>query len=167
LGRGKNKRGSDILLYLTNYLNPMYKANEIVLVEDNESDAELTIRALTKSKICNQLIHLRDGEEALEYLFGNGRFNGRNVNDTPKLVLLDLKMPKVGGLEVLAKIKSDPRTNMIPVVVLTSSKEDKDIFEGYRLGVNSYIVKPVGFDNFAKAVAEMGFYWLLVNQAPK
>lgn len=145
----------------------MSKENEIVLVEDNESDAELTIRALKKNNILNKLIHLNDGEEALEYVFATGKYSERNINDLPKVILLDLKMPKVGGLEVLKKIKSDDRLKIIPVIVLTSSKEDKDIIEGYKLGVNSYIVKPVGFENFVKAVSEIGLYWLLLNQPPK
>lgn len=145
----------------------MNEKSEIVLVEDNESDAELTIRALKKNNIVNKLIHLHDGEEALEYVFATGKYSERNINDLPKVILLDLKMPKVGGLEVLKKIKSDDRTKIIPVIILTSSKEDKDIIEGYKLGVNSYIVKPVGFENFAKAISEIGLYWLLLNQPPK
>lgn len=145
----------------------MNEKNEIILVEDNPSDAELTIRALRKNNIINGLLHLQDGEEALEYVFGTGRYEGRNVADLPKVILLDLKMPKISGLQVLEKIKSDERTRIIPVVLLTSSKEDNDIKEGYKLGVNSYIVKPVGFDNFVKAVSDVGLYWLLVNQPPK
>lgn len=145
----------------------MSEKNEIVLVEDNESDAELTIRAFKKNNILNKLIHLQDGQEALEYIFATGKYSERNINELPKVILLDLKMPKVGGLEVLKKIKSDDRTKIIPVIILTSSKEDKDIIEGYKLGVNSYIVKPVGFENFAKAVSEIGLYWLLLNQPPK
>lgn len=145
----------------------MNKENEIVLIEDNASDAELTIRGLKKHNILNDLIHLKDGEEALEYIFATGRYAGRNIEQLPKVILLDLKMPKVGGLEVLKKIKSDERTKMIPVIILTSSKEDKDIEEGYKLGVNSHIVKPVEFENFTKAVSDIGFYWLLLNQPPK
>lgn len=145
----------------------MFERIEILLVEDNESDAELTIRALRKNNIANKLIHLKNGEEALEYIFGTGKFAGRSVAEIPRVILLDLKMPKVGGLEVLRKIKSDERTNMIPVVVLTSSNEDKDIVEGYKLGVNSYIVKPVAFENFAKTISEIGMYWLLTNQPPR
>jgi len=145
----------------------MMEKIEILLVEDNPSDAELTIRALKKSNIVNRLVHLKDGEEALEYLFATGKFSDRNVSELPKVILLDLKMPKVGGLEVLKQIKSDSRTSMIPVVVLTSSNEDRDVVEGYKLGVNSYIVKPVEFENFAKTVSEIGMYWLLVNQPPR
>lgn len=145
----------------------MNEKKEIVLVEDSESDAELTIRALKKNNITNKLIHLQDGEEALEYFFATGKYSERNINDLPKVILLDLKMPKVGGLEVLKKIKSDDRLKIIPVIVLTSSKEDKDIIEGYKLGVNSYIVKPVGFENFVKAVSEIGLYWSLLNQPPQ
>lgn len=140
---------------------------DILLVEDNPSDAELTIRALRKNSIINKLLHLQDGEEALEYIFATGKYTGRNIDEIPKVILLDVKMPKISGLEVLKKIKSDERTRIIPVVLLTSSKEDNDIQEGYKLGVNSYIVKPVDFDNFVKAVSDVGLYWLLVNQPPK
>jgi len=145
----------------------MMEKIEILLVEDNPSDAELTIRALKKSNIVNRLVHLKDGEEALEYIFATGRYSERTIAEIPKVILLDLKMPKVGGLEVLKQIKSDSRTSMIPVVVLTSSNEDRDVVEGYKLGVNSYIVKPVEFENFAKTVSEIGMYWLLVNQPPR
>lgn len=140
---------------------------DIVIVEDNSDDAEMAIRALRKNHLVNNILHLQDGEEALDYLFSTGVYEGRNIADVPKVVLLDLKMPKVDGLEVLKRMKSDERTKIIPVVLLTSSKQDKDIAEGYRLGVNSYIVKPVGFENFVKAVSEIGVYWLMVNQAPK
>jgi two-component system, response regulator len=140
---------------------------DILLVEDNASDAELTMRALKKNHIINTILHLQDGEEVLDYLFATGAYAGRKMDEIPKVVLLDLKMPKVDGLEVLKKIKTDERTKIIPVVLLTSSKEDKDIIEGYKLGVNSYIVKPVGFENFVKAVSEIGLYWLMLNQPPK
>lgn len=140
---------------------------DILLVEDNLSDAEMTIRALKKSNIINKLKHLRDGDEALDYLFAKGKFIHRNINDIPKVILLDLKMPKVSGLEVLKEIKNDSRTKMIPVVMLTSSKENRDILEGYKLGVNSYIVKPVDFNNFVNAITNLGLYWLLLNQPPK
>lgn len=139
---------------------------EILLVEDNSSDAELTIRALTKYNLANNLVHLKNGAEALDFLFAKGIYSGRNVHHTPKVILLDLKMPKVDGLEVLAKIRSDDRTRTVPVVVLTSSKEDPDIAASYALGVSSYIVKPVQFDSFSKAVSELGFYWLLLNHPP-
>ena len=137
---------------------------EILLVEDNLDDAELAISALRKKNLASALRHVEDGEEALEFLFGEGRFAGRNGVEQPKLVLLDLKMPKLSGLEVLKIIKSDKRTSKIPVVVLTSSKEEPDIQEAYALGANSYIVKPVTFDSFADIVSTVGFYWLLVNQ---
>lgn len=140
---------------------------DILLVEDNPSDAELTIRALKKIQVVNPLIHLQNGEEALDYIFCTGPFSGRRIEDIPRLVLLDLKMPKVDGLDVLKRIKSDERTKIIPVVLLTSSKEDKDIIDGYKLGVNSYIVKPVDFQGFVKAVSEVGLYWLLLNESPK
>jgi two-component system, response regulator len=138
---------------------------EILLIEDNPSDAELTIRALKKNHLSNSIIHMRDGVEAIEYLFGTGRFEGRNIAEKPRLILLDIKMPRVDGFEVLQKIKSEELTRKIPVVMLTSSKEDPDIERCYTLGVNSYIVKPVDFEAFHKAVSELGFYWLLLNQA--
>jgi CheY-like chemotaxis protein len=140
---------------------------EILLVEDNKNDAELAIRALRKNNISNKLIHLMDGAEALDFVFGTGSFKGRNIHQKPKVILLDLKMPKVGGIEVLKKIKANDNTKKIPVVVLTSSKEDPDIRTCYDLGANSYIVKPVEFDNFIKAISEVGLYWLLLNQAPE
>jgi two-component system, response regulator len=134
---------------------------EILLVEDNPDDAGLTIRALKKHNLANHLLHLSDGEEALAYLFSE------KMTSIPKVILLDLKMPKVDGIEVLRRIKTDEKRKVIPVVVLTSSKEERDIVESYKLGVNAYIVKPVDFDKFAKAIAEIGFFWLLLNQPPK
>lgn len=134
---------------------------EILLVEDNPTDAELTMRALKKNLISNSIVHVKDGAEALAYLF---REDGSPINMKPKVILLDLKLPKLSGSEVLARIKSDPTTKMIPVVVLTSSREDSDLQKCYDLGANSYIVKPVDFESFVKAVAELGFYWLLRNQ---
>ena len=139
---------------------------EILLVEDNMNDAELTMRSLIKHKIANEIIHLKDGAAAIDFLFGIGSYEGRDTDIKPKLILLDLKMPKVNGIEVLEKIKSDSNTQSIPVVVLTSSKEHPDIEKCYQLGVNSYIVKPVEFLNFSKAVTELGMYWLLLNQPP-
>lgn len=139
---------------------------EILLVEDNPSDAELTLRALKTNHLSNNVFHVKDGEEALEYLFGEHRHEGRNVEDTPKVVLLDLKLPKVDGIEVLNRLKADERTRGIPVVVLTSSREDSDLIKCYDLGVNSYIVKPVEFEAFVKAVTDLGFYWLLLNETP-
>ena len=139
-------------------------AIDILLCEDNPDDADLTIRALKKHGITNSLMHVKNGEEALNYIFGEGPYAGRTMTCLPKLIVLDLKMPKVDGLEVLRRLKSDARTTVIPVVLLTSSKEDKDIRESYELGVNSYIVKPVDFEGFVKAVSSLGFYWLLLNQ---
>jgi len=140
---------------------------DILLVEDNSDDAELTIHALKKHNMGNNLFHVTDGEEALEFIFATGQYAGkREVENAPKLVLLDIKMPKVNGIEVLQIIKSDPRTKNTPVVILTSSKEDPDIKQCYDLGANSYIVKPVNFDGFAKAIMNLGFYWLLLNQPP-
>lgn len=137
---------------------------EILLVEDNLDDAELTINALRKKNLISTITHVEDGEEALEFLFAEGRFAGRSSIEQPKLVLLDVKMPKLNGLEVLKIIKSDKRTSKIPVIMLTSSKEEPDIHEAYALGANSYIVKPVTFDSFADIVSTVGFYWLLINQ---
>lgn len=139
---------------------------EILLVEDNMNDAELTIRALNKNKIANQIVHLKDGASAIDFLFGKGEFEDRDINLKPKVILLDLKMPKLNGLEVLQKIKSVELTKKIPVVVLTSSKEDPDVEMAYSLGANSYIVKPVEFDGFTKAIVEIGLYWMILNQGP-
>ncbi len=135
------------------------QAVEILLVEDNPDDAELAIRALKKSNLANHLLHLQDGAEALEYLFNE-------KNSKPKLVLLDLKMPKVDGIEVLRQLKSNEKTKVIPVVMLTSSKEDRDIIESYQLGVNAYIVKPLNFEQFGQAVNQLGLFWMVLNQAP-
>ena len=139
---------------------------EILLVEDNPTDAELTIRALKKSNLANKLVWLKDGAEALDFLFANGAYSKLQVANCPKVIMLDLRLPKVDGMEVLRRVKYDERTKAIPVVVLTSSKENKDVAECYQLGVNSYISKPVEFDDFAKTVAELGLYWLLVNRPP-
>jgi two-component system response regulator len=142
-------------------------AVDILLVEDNPQDAELTIRALRKHNLANQLIAVEDGAEALEFIFCRGKYGDREIGHTPRVVLLDLKLPKVDGLEVLRALKQDERTRTIPVVVLTSSREDPDIKKAYALGANSYVVKPVDFDAFAEAVSNLGLYWLLVNQPPK
>jgi len=139
---------------------------EILLVEDNPNDVELTLDALRESKLANRIEVARDGAEALDFLFAQGSYSHRNVNHQPRLVLLDLKLPKITGLEVLAKMRADPRTRGIPVVVLTTSREERDIVESYMLGVNSYIVKPVDFEQFNEAVRQLGFYWLLLNQLP-
>ena len=140
---------------------------EILLVEDNLSDAEMTIRALKRNNLANSMLHVKDGAEALDFVFAMGAFASRRIENKPKVILLDLKMPKVDGIEVLQKIKGDERTMDIPVVVLTSSKEDPDIKQCYEHGVNSYVVKPVEFEDFHKAVAELGLYWLLINQPPQ
>ena len=143
------------------------KAAEILLIEDNLEDLELTQRALRKANLANHIHIARDGAEALEFLFCEGAHAARKIEDGPKVILLDLKLPKLDGLQVLKRIKSDPRTRTTPVVVLTSSKEQADVVESYQLGVNSYIVKPVNFERFAAAVQEIGMYWLLLNQPPK
>ncbi|MBK5214991.1 MAG: response regulator [Flavobacteriaceae bacterium] len=140
---------------------------EILLVEDSMSDAELTIRALKKNNLANKLVHLEDGQEALDFIFAEGNYSHRKITDTPKVILLDLKMPKINGIEVLQRIKSDERTKKTPVIVLTSSKEDPDIQECYRLGANSYVVKPVQFEKFLTAVSELGLFWMLINQPPQ
>ncbi len=144
-----------------------YSEVEILLVEDNPNDAELTIRALQKSNLANSIIHLKDGAEALDFLFCEGKYSGRDINRKPRAILLDLKMPKVSGIEVLREVKANELTRCIPVVVLTSSNEDPDVSLCYELGVNSYIVKPVGFENFLRAVSDLGMYWMLLNQPPK
>ena len=140
---------------------------ELLLVEDNPQDLEMALRALTKANLANHIQTARDGAEALEYIFCEGPFVERQIADGPKVILLDLKLPKVDGLDVLKRIKADPRTKMIPVVVLTSSKEQSDVIESYKLGVSSYIVKPVNFESFTAAVHQIGLYWLLHNQPPK
>ncbi|MFI5253003.1 MAG: response regulator [Bacteroidota bacterium] len=139
---------------------------EILVIEDNPYDSELTLRALKKNNLSNNVIVLSDGAQALDFLFAEGAYSNRSVERTPKLILLDLKLPKINGLEVLKRIKSDPRTQSTPVVVLSSSQEDRDIVESYKLGVNSYITKPVEFEKFFKAVSELGLYWVLYNQIP-
>ena len=143
------------------------EAVDILLVEDNPQDAELTIRALKKHNFANRLIVVEDGAEALDFIFCRGKYATRELNHRPKVVLLDLKLPKVSGLEVLSALKQDDRSRSIPVVIVTSSREDPDIKTAYGLGANSYVVKPVNFDAFAEAVSSLGLYWLLVNQPPK
>ncbi|MBB5032894.1 response regulator [Prosthecobacter vanneervenii] len=140
---------------------------EILLVEDSPEDLELTQRALRNANLGNHIHVARDGAEALDFIFCEGEYASRRIEDTPKLILLDLKLPKVDGLEVLERIKGDERTRLIPIVVLTSSKEQADVIKSYQLGVNSYIVKPVNFEGFTSAVQELGMYWLLINQPPK
>jgi two-component system response regulator len=139
---------------------------DILLVEDNASDAEMTIDALKKNNLANNLLHVKDGAAALDFIFSEGAYAGRDISCRPKVILLDLKMPKVNGKEVLQKIRADERTKTIPVVILTSSKEDPDIKICYALGANSYVVKPVEFDEFQKAVTSLGLYWMIVNQHP-
>jgi CheY-like chemotaxis protein len=139
---------------------------EILLVEDNSTDAELCIRALKRSNLANNLVWVKDGAEALDFLFATGAYADRDVMCPPKVVLLDLRLPKVDGMEVLRRVKEDERTRTIPIVVLTSSKEERDVAASYKVGVNSYISKPVEFDEFAKTVSDLGLYWLLVNRPP-
>jgi two-component system response regulator len=142
-------------------------AVEILLVEDSPEDLELALRALTKAHLANRIAVARDGLEAMEFIFCEGPHTTRRIEDTPKVILLDLKLPKIDGLEVLQRIKADTRTRHIPVVVLTSSKEQSDVLKSYHLGVSRYIVKPVNFESFTAAVQQIGMYWLLLNQPPK
>jgi len=146
-----------------------YDSVDILLVEDNQSDAELTVSALRNVNLANNLVHLNNGEEALDFIFARGKYSGGEADlfRIPKVVLLDLKMPKINGIEVLKKIRGNEKTKKIPVIILTSSREDPDIKACYPLGVNSYIVKPVEFENFVKAVSDLGLYWLLMNDVPQ
>lgn len=143
-----------------------YGRVEVLLIEDSPTDAELCTRALKKHKLANDLVWVKDGAEALDFLFARGSYSGRDMMYPPKLVLLDLRLPKVDGLEVLRQIRADERLKTLPVVILSSSKEDRDIAESYRLGANSYVSKPVEFQEFADAVAKLGLYWLLINRPP-
>jgi two-component system response regulator len=136
----------------------------ILLVEDNPDDEALTLRALRRANIANNVVVARDGVEALDYLFGTGAHVGRDVTDAPAVVMLDLKLPKIDGLEVLRRLRADERTRLTPVVILTSSREERDVVDGYRLGANSYIRKPVDFEHFSEAVRQLGLYWLLLNE---
>ena len=145
----------------------LLKENEILLVEDNDADVELTLLALRGGKLCNDIHVVRDGAEALDFLFARGAYANRGGAPLPKLVLLDLKLPKVDGLEVLRQIKQDARTRVIPVVILTASREENDLLNGYKLGTNSYIQKPVDFTKFRETVKQLGLYWLVVNQVPE
>jgi two-component system response regulator len=142
----------------------MNRGIEILLVEDNASDAEMTIFALTQNNLANKLLHLKDGAAALDFIFSEGEYAGSPIENNIKVILLDLKMPKINGIEVLERLKSDRRTKKIPVVMLTSSKEDPDIKKSYDLGVNSYVVKPLEFEAFQKTISELGLYWMIVNQ---
>jgi len=143
------------------------KPVEILLVEDNPNDVELTLQALRASHLANDILVVRDGAEALDFIMCRGPYSDRDISNGPKVILLDLKLPKVDGIEVLRQTKADPRTKMIPIVVLTSSTQDKDIVESYRLGVNSYIAKPVDFQQFTESVNHLGLYWLVYNQSPQ
>jgi two-component system response regulator len=139
---------------------------EVLLAEDNIHDAEMTIRELKKVNLANNLVHVKDGAEVLDFIFGRGKFADRETTHLPKVILLDIKMPRIDGIEVLKELKSNEISRTIPIVIMTSSKEEQDIISSYELGVNSYIVKPVDFEGFAKAVSQLGFYWLLTNQPP-
>ena len=138
----------------------------ILLVEDNPDDEALTLRAMRKNNIANEIVVARDGAEALAYIFGTGKYEGRDLRETPQVILLDLNLPKIGGLEVLKRIRSDERTALYPIVILTSSKEERDLVESYRFGANSYIRKPVDFTQFSEAIRQLGLYWLVLNEVP-
>jgi two-component system response regulator len=138
----------------------------ILLVEDNPNDVTLTMRALKKANILNEVIVASDGEQAIDYLFGTGAYQGRDISEPPVVVLLDLKLPRVDGFEVLRRLRGDPRTSMTPVVILTTSREERDLINGYQLGANSYIRKPVDFNQFAESVRQLGLYWLVLNEPP-
>lgn len=166
MGRRQSRRRRCFLFLTSNKYNRMTQEIDLLLVEDNSSDAEMTIRALKKNNLANKLLHVKDGAEALDFLFSEGAYSGRGMNNKLKVILLDLKMPKVSGIEVLKSIKADERTKKIPVVVLTSSREDPDIRECYSLGANGYVVKPVEFDEFHKVISDLGLYWMIVNQPP-
>jgi len=142
----------------------MTDAAEVLLVEDNSDDAELALRALRKENVANRIVRLSDGEQALDFLFCRGAFKDRSFTQPPRVVLLDLKLPKIDGLEVLRAVKADPRTKAIPIVIMTASREEQDVVSSYQLGVNSYIQKPVDFDKFREVVRQLGLYWLLVNE---
>lgn len=144
----------------------MYNNVEILLIEDNPHEAQLVIRTLKKNNLANRLLHIDDGAEALSFIFATEKYSDRKIEDHPKLILLDLKLPKVDGLEILKQVKSDERTKSIPVIVLTSSREEQDLVKSYQLGVNSYIVKPVDFESFSKSVTELGLYWMVLNENP-
>lgn len=137
---------------------------EILLVEDNPHDLELTLRALKKGKLANSITAVRDGAEALDFIFGRGKYEGRDVHNGPRVIFLDLKLPKVDGIDVLRAVKTDERTKKIPVVIITSSAEERDRIESYQIGVNSYVVKPIDFEHFMKTISDLGFYWLAVNR---
>ena len=147
-------------------MNTLNQDIQILLVEDNKADAMLTIRALKKHNLANQLVHLMDGVQALDFIFAKGEYEGRDMSYMPKVIFLDIKMPKIGGLEVLQAVKNDARTKMIPVVMMTSSQEETDIVASYNFGANSYVVKPVEFDNFSKTIADLGFFWKVINVTP-
>ena len=138
----------------------------ILLVEDNPDDEALTMRALVKNNVVNKIVVVRDGVEALDYLFGTGAYAGRDTNVMPQVILLDLKLPKLDGLEVLRRLRADPRTELLPVIILTSSREEQDLIKGYKLGANSYIRKPVDFPQFAEAIRQLKLYWLVINEPP-
>lgn len=143
------------------------KLTTILLVEDNRDDEALTLRALKKSNLTNEVVVVRDGAEALDYLFGTGDFAGRDMSIMPHLILLDLKLPKIDGLEVLRRLRENPQTKLLPVVILTSSKEQEDLVKGYTLGANSYVRKPIDFSQFVSAIQQLGLYWLVLNEVPR
>jgi len=142
------------------------KVKKILLVEDRQDDIDLTLRSLKENKITNKVDVVRDGAEALDYIFAKGAYSGRNIEDLPSVILLDIKLPKIDGIEVLKRLRADERTKSLPVVILTSSREESDLINGYKFGCNSYVRKPIEFEEFSKAIKELGLYWLLLNEPP-
>jgi two-component system response regulator len=165
MGRWRRKQGSHFLLYLIKESAGMSERS-ILLVEDNADDEALTLRALNKNKVANEIVVVRDGAEALDYLFCRGAYGGRDPHDLPQITLLDLKLPKVDGLEVLKQVRANPTTKMLPIVILTSSNEEQDLVKAYTNGANSYVRKPVDFNEFVDAIGKLGLYWLILNEAP-
>lgn len=166
MGRGCSGKGGDLLFHALKERKTGMGKKTILLVEDNPDDEKLTIRALKQNNVANEIVVAHDGAEALGYLFARGGYGGRDSGELPQVVLLDLKMPGMDGLEVLRRLRSDDRTKLLPVIVFTSSREERDIVESYRLGANSYISKPVDFDEFSAAVRQLGLYWLILNEGP-
>ncbi len=175
MGGGRSRAWGEILLHIVSHdhanmtvwlLGGRVNEKYVLLVEDNPDDVALTQRAFKKSNIANKMVVATDGAEALDFLFGTGSYDGRDVSKMPEVVLLDLKLPKIDGLEVLRRLRQDDRTKLLPVVILTSSKEEQDMLRGYALGANSYVRKPVDFIEFTEAVRELGLYWLILNQTP-
>lgn len=166
MGGGRGRQRRNVFLYLVKERPGIMEEKMILLVEDNPDDEELTLRALRKNKILNNVVVARDGAQALDFLFGAGVHADRDTTILPEVILLDLNLPKIGGLEVLRRVRENEATRLLPIVILTSSKEEQDLIQGYSLGANSYVRKPVDFTQFVEAVRQLGLYWLLLNEAP-